>query len=174
LAFPKFKGEALRRRLGGVTLALALCLTTLLESDGPLVIYATDKGPFARTLEPLFKIGDLLIKVEVKRRRGCFGFKEPDWRGAVGAAYDTEILRLSSGKVLGDSLDVLFSGVMPHSGTIGNSATDNLCVYLPGAEQATPPRGHGEPSESKLLGSKLPFYSRKVTLLLKFTVDLDT
>jgi hypothetical protein len=146
----------------------------LLESDGHLVAYATDKGPFARTLEPLFKIGDPLIKVEVKRRRGCFGFKEPDRRGAVGTAHDTETLRLSSGKVSGDSLDLLFSGVMLYSGTIGNSATDYLCVYLPSAEQATPLRGRGEPSESKLLGSKLPFYSRKVTLLLKFTVDPDT
>jgi len=66
LAFPEFKGGALRRRLGGVAPAPALCLTTLLESDGHLVVYATDKGPFAYTLEPLFKTGDPLIKVEVK------------------------------------------------------------------------------------------------------------
>jgi hypothetical protein len=174
LAFPEFKRGALCQRLGGVTPAPALCLTTLLESDGHPVAYAIDKGPFAYTLEPLFKIGDLLIKVKVKRRRGCFGFKEPDRRSAVGTAYNTKTLRLSSGKVLGNSLNLLFSRVMLYSGTISNSATDYLCVYLPSAEQAIPLRGHGEPSESKLLGSKLPFYSYKVTLLLKFTVDLDT
>jgi hypothetical protein len=82
-------------------------------------------------------------------------------------------LGLSSGEVPGNPLDLLFSGVVLYSSTIGNSAADHLCVYLPGTEQATPPCGHSEPSESELLGSELLLYGSKVTLPLEFTVDLD-
>jgi hypothetical protein len=82
-------------------------------------------------------------------------------------------LGLGSGKVPGNPLDLLFSGIVLYSSTIGNSAADHLRVYLPGTEQAIPLYGHSEPSESKLLGSKLLFYGSKVTLLLEFTVDLD-
>jgi hypothetical protein len=62
---------------------------------------------------------------------------------------------------------------VPHSGAIGHYTTDHLYVYLPGTEQAIPLRGHGEPSKGELLGGELPFYSIKVALLFKFTVDLD-
>jgi hypothetical protein len=62
---------------------------------------------------------------------------------------------------------------MPHSSTICDCTADYLRVYLPGAEQATPPRGRSEPSESELLGGKLPLYSSEVTLPLEFTVDPD-
>ena len=81
---------------------------------------------------------------------------------------------LSSSEVPGNTLDLLFSGVVPYPGTIGDSTADYLCVYLPGAEQAIPPRGHSESSESELLGSKLPLYSSEVTLPLEFTVNPDT
>ena len=80
---------------------------------------------------------------------------------------------LSSGEVPGNTLDLLFSGVVLYPGAVGDSTADYLCVYLPGTEQATPPRGRSEPSESELLGGKLPFYSSEVTLPLEFTVDPD-
>jgi hypothetical protein len=83
-------------------------------------------------------------------------------------------LGLSSGEVPGNSLDLLFGGVVPYSGTVGDSAADHLRVYLPGTEQAIPPRGRSEPSESELLGSKLPLYGSEVTLPLEFTVNPDT
>jgi hypothetical protein len=63
---------------------------------------------------------------------------------------------------------------VPHSSTISYSTTDDFCVYFSGTEQATPLHGHGEPSEGKLLGSELPFYSIKVALPLEFTVDPDS
>ena len=65
-AFPEFEGGALRQCLCSNALALALCLTTLLKSDGYPVTYTADKGPFAGTLKPLFEVSDLLVKVEVK------------------------------------------------------------------------------------------------------------
>jgi hypothetical protein len=143
-------------------LALPLCLTTLLESDGYPVTYAADKGPFAGTLKPLFKVGDLLVKVEVERRRSRFDLEEPDWSGTIGTAHYVEALRLSSGEVPGNALDLCGSGVVPHSGT-----THHFCVYLPGAEQAAPPRGRSESSEGKLLGGELPLYGIEVTLPLE-------
>ena len=57
---------------------MPLCLTTLLESDGYLVTYAVDKGPFASTLKPLFKVSDLLVKVEIKWRRSRFDLRIPN------------------------------------------------------------------------------------------------
>jgi hypothetical protein len=55
-----------------------LCLTILLESDGYPVAYAADKGPFAGTLKPLFKVGDPLVDIEVEWRRSRFDLEEPD------------------------------------------------------------------------------------------------
>jgi hypothetical protein len=60
-----------------------------------------------------------------------------------------------------------------HSSAIGYCTTDYLCVYLLSTEQAIPLRGHSKPSKGELLGGKLLFYSIKVALLFKFTVDLD-
>ena len=82
-------------------------------------------------------------------------------------------MRLGSSEITGDPLDLLFGGVVPHSGAIGHCTTDHLRVYLPGPEQATPPRGRGEPSKGELLGGKLLFYSIKVALPFEFTVDPD-
>jgi len=62
---------------------------------------------------------------------------------------------------------------VPHSSSIGHYTTDNLRVYFSGTEQATPPRGHSEPSKGELLGSELLLYSIKVALPLEFTVDPD-
>jgi hypothetical protein len=128
-AFPIFQGGRLRRRLGGSAPALVLCLTTFLESDGYPVAYAADKCPFAGTLKPLFKVSDPLVEVEVEWRRSRFDLEEPDWSGSIGTAHYTEALRLSSGEVPGDSLDLLCSGVMPYSGTIGDCTTDPF-VYI--------------------------------------------
>ena len=83
-------------------------------------------------------------------------------------------MRLDSGEVTGNSLGLLLGRVVPHSSTISHSATDDLCVYFSGTEQAIPPRGRGEPGEGKLLGSELPFYGIKVALPLEFTVDPDS
>ena len=77
-AFPEFEGGALRLCLCGDVLALALCLTTLLESDGYPVAYTADKGPFAGTLKPLFEVSDPLVEVEVKWRRSRFDLEEPN------------------------------------------------------------------------------------------------
>jgi hypothetical protein len=82
-------------------------------------------------------------------------------------------LGLSSSKVLGNPLDLLFSRVVLYSGIIGNSTIDHLCVYLSGIEQAIPLYRYSEPSKSELLGSELLLYSSKVTLLLEFIVNLD-
>ena len=63
---------------------------------------------------------------------------------------------------------------MPDPSPICDGASNYLCIHLPGAEQATSPRGRGESGESKLLGSELPFYCREVALPLEFTVDPDS
>ena len=82
-------------------------------------------------------------------------------------------MRLSSGEVLGNTLDLLFSGVVLYPGITGDSTINYLCVYLPSTEQAIPLYRYSEPSKSELLGSKLLLYGSKVTLLLEFTVDPD-
>jgi hypothetical protein len=63
---------------------------------------------------------------------------------------------------------------VPHSSTISYYTTDHLSVYFPGIEQTIPLYRHGEPSKGELLGDKLPLYSIKVSLLLEFTVNLNT
>jgi hypothetical protein len=83
-------------------------------------------------------------------------------------------LGLDGGEVIGNSLGLLLGRVVPYSSTISHSATDDLCVYFSGTEQAIPLHGHGEPGEGKLLGSELPFYSIKVALPLEFTVNPDS
>jgi hypothetical protein len=57
--------------------SLVLSCMSLLESDGDLVIYPTDKVPFAGTLKSLFKVCNLLIQVQVEWQCSCFDFKEP-------------------------------------------------------------------------------------------------
>ena len=80
---------------------------------------------------------------------------------------------LSSSKVPGNILNLLFDRIILYPSTIGDSTTDYLYIYLSSAEQAIPLYRRSESSKSKLLGSKLPLYSNKVTLPLEFTVDLD-
>jgi hypothetical protein len=63
--------------------------------------------------------------------------------------------------------------VVPYSGSIGHSTTDDFSVHFFGTEQAISLHGHGEPGKGELLGSELPFYSSEVALLLEFIVDLD-
>jgi hypothetical protein len=154
--------------------SLALSYTLLLESDGNLVIYPTDKVPFTGTLKLLFKVHNPLVQVQVEWQCSCFDFEELYRHSPVYPTHCLEVLGLDGGKVTGNSLGLLLSRVVPHSSTISYSATDNLCVYFSGTEQAIPLHGHGEPSEDKLLGSELPFYSIKVALLLEFTVDPDS
>ena len=81
---------------------------------------------------------------------------------------------LDSSEVPGNSPSLLYCRVVPYSGSVGHSTADDFCVHFSGTEQATPLRGHDEPSEGELLGNELPFYGIKVALLLKFIVDLDT
>ena len=51
-------------------------------------------------------------KVEINWQRGRFDFKVSDWRGTVGAAHRVEALGLDSGEVPGNSLVLLFGGVL--------------------------------------------------------------
>jgi hypothetical protein len=122
----------------------------------------------------LFKVCNLLVQVQVEWRYSCFDFEEPYRRSPVCPTHCLEALGLDGSKVTGNSLSLLLGRVVPHSSTISHSTTDDFCVYFSGTEEATPLHGHGEPSEGKLLGSELPFYSVKVALPLEFTVDLDT
>jgi hypothetical protein len=96
------------------------------------------------------------------------------WYSPVCPTHCLEVLGLDGGKVIGNSLGLLLGRVVLHSSTISHSTTDDFYVYFSSTEQAIPLYGHSEPSEGKLLGSELLFYSIKVALLLEFTVDLDS
>ena len=80
---------------------------------------------------------------------------------------------LDIGEVPGNSLGLLYCGVVLYSGSVGHSTTDDFSVHFSGTEQAISPRGRGEPGKGELLGSELPFYGGEMALLLEFTVDLD-
>jgi hypothetical protein len=114
--------------------SLALSCMLLLESDGNLVIYPTDKVPFTSTLKLLFKVYNPLVQVQVEWQCSCFDFKEPYRYSLVYPAYCLEVLGLDSGEVTDNSLGLLLSRVVPYSSTISYSATDNLCVYFSGTE----------------------------------------
>jgi hypothetical protein len=84
----------------------------LLESYSDPIIDPTDKGSLACTLKSSFKVYYPLVQVEINWQRGRFDFKVSDWRGTVGAAHRVEALGLDSGEVPGNSLGLLFGGVL--------------------------------------------------------------
>jgi hypothetical protein len=114
--------------------SLALSYMSLLESDGDLVIYPTDKVPFTGTLKSLFKVHNPLVQVQVEWRCSYFDFKEPYRYSPVYPTHCLEALGLDSSKVTGNSLGLLLGGVVLHSSTISHSTTDDFCVYFSGTE----------------------------------------